>query len=160
MSTQDTFYLSSLNFRSSRSEVFLGKGVLKICDKIAREHACQSVISINECPPVNLLYIFKTHFPKKTSGRFLLKRFFKYFSKLSQHSKQLLLLIKPPILLKRLLIVIQTLHNVYSTLSPLAITFVWCISQMFISISSISMNIICYFRFCNVQVFMECRLSL
>ena len=32
--------------RSSRSEVFLGKGVPKICSKFTGEHTCQSVISI------------------------------------------------------------------------------------------------------------------
>ena len=33
-------------YRSSRSEVFLGKGVLKICSKFTGEHPCRSVISI------------------------------------------------------------------------------------------------------------------
>ena len=32
--------------RSSPSEVFLGKGVLKICRKFAGEHPCRSAISI------------------------------------------------------------------------------------------------------------------
>ena len=32
--------------RSSPSEVFLGKGVLKICSNITGEHPCRSVISI------------------------------------------------------------------------------------------------------------------
>ena len=34
------------NIRSSRPEVFLGKGVLKICRKFTGEHPCRSVISI------------------------------------------------------------------------------------------------------------------
>ena len=33
-------------FRSSHSEVFLGKGVLKICSKFTGEHPCQSTILI------------------------------------------------------------------------------------------------------------------
>ena len=33
-------------YRSSHPEVFLGKGVLKICSKFTEEHLCQSVISI------------------------------------------------------------------------------------------------------------------
>ena len=40
------------NIRSSRPEVFLGKGVLKICRKFTGEHPCRSVISIK------LLYSF------------------------------------------------------------------------------------------------------
>ena len=33
-------------FRSSPAEVFLRKGVLKICSKFTREHPCRSVISV------------------------------------------------------------------------------------------------------------------
>ena len=33
-------------FRSSRPEVFLGKGVLKICSRFTGEHPCRSAISI------------------------------------------------------------------------------------------------------------------
>ena len=60
--------------RSSRSEVFLVKGVLKICSKSTGEHPCRSVISFIEialrhgCPPANLLHIFRTTFTKNTSG--------------------------------------------------------------------------------------------
>ena len=53
---QDFFFCSNLskiivNFvlaecRSSSSEVFLGKGVLKFCNKFTGEHPCRSVISI------------------------------------------------------------------------------------------------------------------
>ena len=76
------------NIRSSRPEVFLGKGVLKICSKFTGEHPCQinpSLISIgfqrnfiemtlrHGCFPVDLLHIFRTPFPKNTSGWLLLK---------------------------------------------------------------------------------------
>ena len=74
----------SISFRSSRTEVFLGKGLLKICSKFTGEHPCQSAISIKllcnligialryGCSPVNLLHIFRTPFPKNTSGWLLL----------------------------------------------------------------------------------------
>ena len=38
--------LTVTKFRSSLPEVFLGKGVLKICSKLTGEHPCRSVISI------------------------------------------------------------------------------------------------------------------
>ena len=71
-------------FRSLVREVFLGKGVLKICSKFTREYPCRSVISIklqsnfieitfrHGCPPVNFLHIFKTFFPKIFFGWMLL----------------------------------------------------------------------------------------
>ena len=71
-------------FRSSRLEVFLGKGVLKICGKFTGEHPWLSVISIkllcnfmeitlrHGCSPVNSLHIFRTRFLKNTCGRLLL----------------------------------------------------------------------------------------
>ena len=58
------------------SEVFLGKGVLKLCSKFTGAHPCPSVISIkllcnfieitfrHGCSPVNLSHIFRTCFPK------------------------------------------------------------------------------------------------
>ena len=64
--------------RSSPSQVFLGKGVLKICSKLTGEHACQNVISIklqsnfieitlrHGFSPVNLLHVFRTPFHKNT----------------------------------------------------------------------------------------------
>ena len=64
-------------YRNRPPKVFLGKGVLKLCSKFTREHPCRSVISINllwisycncNCCPVNLLHIFRTPFPKNTSG--------------------------------------------------------------------------------------------
>ena len=72
-------------FRSSHSYAFLEKGVRKKCNKFTGQHPCQSVISIKShcnfikitlwhwCSPVNLLHIFRTPFPKNTSGWLLLK---------------------------------------------------------------------------------------
>ena len=71
--------------RRSPPDVGLGKGVLKICSKVTGEHPCRSVISIkllcnfieiklrHGCSPVNLLHIFRIHFPKNFSGRLLLE---------------------------------------------------------------------------------------
>ena len=56
----------SNNEESSHPQVFLRKGVLKICSKFTGEHPCRSVIS------VKLLHIFRTPFPKNTSGRLIL----------------------------------------------------------------------------------------
>ena len=76
---------STVNTRSSHPEVFLRKGVLKICNKFTGEYQCWSVISIkllsnfieitlrHECCPVNLLHIVRTSLPKNTSGRLLLE---------------------------------------------------------------------------------------
>ena len=64
--------------------VFLGKGVLRICNKFTGEHPYRSAISIkllnnffeitlwHGCSPVKLLHIFKRPFLKNTSGRLLL----------------------------------------------------------------------------------------
>ena len=73
------------NFRSSRPEVFLRKGGLKICCKFTGDQPCRGVIS-EKLPrnfieitlqhgysPVNLLNIFRTPFPKNTSEQVLLK---------------------------------------------------------------------------------------
>ena len=69
----DLLIFSSHSFsydRSSHPEVFLGKGVLKICSRFTGEHPCRSAISKklqsdfieitlrHECSPVNLLHIF------------------------------------------------------------------------------------------------------
>ena len=71
-------------FRRSPLQLFLGKGVLKVRSKFTGEHPCQSAISIKlqsncvkitlwaGCSPVNLLHIFRTPFPKYTSGGLLL----------------------------------------------------------------------------------------
>ena len=70
--------------RSSRTEVFLAKGVVNICTRFTGEHPCRSVIWIklicnfieiilqHGCSPVNLIYIFRTYFLKNTSGWLLL----------------------------------------------------------------------------------------
>ena len=74
--------------RNNHPEVFVGKGVLKICSKFTGEHPCRSAMSIklqsklieitlgHGCSPKNLQHIFKTLFLKKTSGRLLLDCFF------------------------------------------------------------------------------------
>ena len=74
----------------SPSEVFLRKGILKMCSEFTGEHPCRRVTSIklhcnfieialrHGCSPVNLLYIFRTLFPKNTSAWLLLF----YFSRL------------------------------------------------------------------------------
>ena len=71
--------------RSSHLEVFLGKGFLKVWCKFTGEHPCRSVISIklqsnvieialrHGFSPVDLLHIFRTPFPRDTSGWLLLK---------------------------------------------------------------------------------------
>ena len=73
------------SYRSSHPEVFLVKGVLKICSKFTGERPCRSVISIklqskfieiaprHGCSLVNLLHIFRTPFSNNTSGRLFLK---------------------------------------------------------------------------------------
>ena len=65
-----------VNYKSSPPEVFLRKGVLKICSKFTREHPCRSAISIkllcnfieitiqHGCSPANLLHIFRKPFLK------------------------------------------------------------------------------------------------
>ena len=93
--------------RNSTPEVFIRKGVLKICRKFTEEHPCRSVISIilqstlqlsrnhtsKGYSPVNLLCIFRAPFPKNTSGKPtskqikpLLKSLKKTFSKTSVKS--------------------------------------------------------------------------
>ena len=74
------------NCRSSPAEVFSGKGVLKICCNFTGEHPCRSAFLIQlqikatllklhfgMGVSVNLLHIFRTSFPKNTSGGLLLK---------------------------------------------------------------------------------------
>ena len=82
---------SSANYRSSRPEVFLRKGVLKICSKFTEEHLCWSETLIklqnnliditlrHGCPPVNLLHIFKIPFPQNTSEGLLFKLYIQVF---------------------------------------------------------------------------------
>ena len=57
--------------------MFLGKGVLKLCNKFTGEHPCQSPVSVevtlrHGCSPVNLLHIFRAPSPKNTSEGILL----------------------------------------------------------------------------------------
>ena len=77
-------------FRCSPSEVFLGKGELKICSKFTEELPYRSATSMKllcnftevalryGCSPVNLLHIFRTPFLKNTSEGLLL-----YFFKIT-----------------------------------------------------------------------------
>ena len=70
-------------YRSTHPDVFLGKGILKICSKFTREYPCRSAFSIkllcnfveitllHGCY-VNLLHIFRTLFLKNTCGWMLL----------------------------------------------------------------------------------------
>ena len=79
-----TIKKNHFRFRSSRPEVFLRKGILKICSKFTGERPCRSVILIkllcnfieitlqHGCSPANLLYIFRNPFLKNTSGWLLL----------------------------------------------------------------------------------------
>ena len=71
--------------RNIPSEVFLRKGVLEICSKFTGEYPCRSVITIklqsnfieitlrHGCSPENLLFIFRTPYPKNISGGLLLQ---------------------------------------------------------------------------------------
>ena len=77
-------FLLIIIFRSSHPDVFLRKGVLKICSTFTGEHPCRSAISIklqinfieitlrHGCSPANFLHIFRTPFLRNTSGRLLL----------------------------------------------------------------------------------------
>ena len=78
------FLCVKTSFRSSRQEVFLPKGVPKICSKFIGEHPYRNAISIklqsnfieialrHGYSPLNLLHIFRTPFSKNTSGLLLL----------------------------------------------------------------------------------------
>ena len=85
----DSIFISShqscfIKTQKQPTEVFLLKGVLKICGKFTEE--CRSVISIKllcnfiqialqyGCSPVDFLHIFGTPFSKITSGWLLLKK--------------------------------------------------------------------------------------
>ena len=80
------FVAALMTVRSTRTEVFLRKGIRKICSKFTGELPCQSAISIklqsnfieiklmHECAPVNLLHILRTPFLKNTPELLLLDR--------------------------------------------------------------------------------------
>ena len=67
-----------LKNKSSPPNEFLRKGILKTYSRFTEEHPCQNVISMNlqsnfieityGCSPLNELCIFRTSFPKDTSG--------------------------------------------------------------------------------------------
>ena len=57
--------------RSSRPEVFLGKGVLKICSKFTEN--TQNTLRYG-CSPVKLLYVFRIPFPRNTTGWLILDK--------------------------------------------------------------------------------------
>ena len=61
--------------RSSRSEVFLGKGVLKIWSKFTGEHPYRSAISIKLLwrSAISIKLLCRTAFPRNTSGWLLLE---------------------------------------------------------------------------------------
>ena len=65
-------FTDAMKYRSSRPEVFLGKGVLKMCSKFTEEHLCQIALR-HRCSRVSFLYIFRKPFPNNTSGWLLLK---------------------------------------------------------------------------------------
>ena len=84
--------------------MFLGRGVLKICSTFTGESPCRSVVSVklqsnfieitlqHGGSAVNLLRIFKTPFPKNTSGGLLLKnneqlKIVNYFRKKLYHRR-------------------------------------------------------------------------
>ena len=56
------------NIQKQYPEVFLGKGVLKICNRFTGEHPCRSITLRHGFSPVNLLHIFLTDFPNNTSA--------------------------------------------------------------------------------------------
>ena len=77
--------------------VFLGKGALKICSKFAGT-PMPSVISIkllwnfikialrHGSSPINLLHIFRTPFPKNTSGWLLLSHIFQHSVEMMEYN--------------------------------------------------------------------------
>ena len=85
------FVLWWIEVRSSPPEVFLCKGVLKICSKFAGKPPCWCVISIklqnnfieitlrDECSSINLLHIFRKPFYENTYGGLLLGGFPHWF---------------------------------------------------------------------------------
>ena len=91
--------VSTINKQKQPSRSVLRKRFLKICSKFTGEHPCQSAISINMlsnfievvlwhgCSPVNLLHIFRTPFPKNTSGWLLLTSHLRILNQHVQNAK-------------------------------------------------------------------------
>ena len=77
-SGQFTQHTDDYYFRCSRPEVFLRRGVLKICRKVTGVHPYRSAISIkllalrHGCSTVNLLHILRIPFPRNTPVRLFL----------------------------------------------------------------------------------------
>ena len=83
-STHDGAFWENISRIGSLPEIFLEKGVLKICSKFTGEYPCQSVISIKlqsnfieitprrGCSLLNLLHIFRTALLQNTCGGLLL----------------------------------------------------------------------------------------
>ena len=73
-SRQITTKIFVLVIRKQSFNLFLGKGVLKICSKFTGEQKICFATLLNRhgCSPVNLLHIFRTPFSKNTSGGLLL----------------------------------------------------------------------------------------
>ena len=92
--TSSMFQSYNRKIWSSHLEVFLGKGVLKICSQFTGKHPCWRVISVkllckfieialrDGCSLVNSLHIFRTHFLKDTSDGCFWKTKLIYFRKL------------------------------------------------------------------------------
>ena len=92
---------SQAKVRSSPPELLLRKDVLNIYRKFTGEHPCRSVISVklysnfmkiapwHGCSPVNFLHIFRTHFPRNTSGWLLLKSLLSFLTDKSNLSEGL-----------------------------------------------------------------------
>ena len=67
-----SFLFSKASFISRHPEVFLEKGLTKICSKFTREHLWVCIggcafwvcITVHRCSPVNLLHFFRTLFIK------------------------------------------------------------------------------------------------
>ena len=101
LNSSDEKFIFSNICRSSPSAVFLGKGVLKICNKFTGEHPWWSVILIklfwnfieialqHGCSPAYLQHIFRTPFYKNTSARLLLYMQSTKFHLLNTHIKTL-----------------------------------------------------------------------
>ena len=72
VTSKNNLFIAFRLIRSSRTEVFLGKGVMKICSKFTGEHPCQSAILLRYRCSVSLLYFLRTPFLKNNSVRLLL----------------------------------------------------------------------------------------